>query len=160
MDRDAATYDDSGDEVAPDEEDIDVDPDVAVGPRFVELEPFPQDVFDEFKRLQNEEEEAAQTFDYVPTSVDDQGHGVDQFGIRIQRTTRPPYVPPVDWVKMRPADKRKAIDEFEVGAANLKQIRQRSATCSWCWTTTTNVAVSVQLRVRGPVLLSWDMRVG
>ena len=122
MDRDAAIYDDSDDEVAHDDEEVDVDPDVAdgeeivVGPRFVELEPFPQDVFDEFTRLQKEEEETAQTVDYVPTSVDDQGHSVDQFGIRTQKTTRPPYVSPVDWVKMRPADTRTAIEEFEVGA--------------------------------------------
>jgi len=65
MDRDAAIYDDSDDEIAHDEEDVDVDPDVAdgeeivVGPRFFELEPFPQDVFDEFTRLQKEEEETA-----------------------------------------------------------------------------------------------------
>ena len=61
VDRDAATYDDSDDEIVNNEEDEDVDPDAAdgeetvVGPRAVDLEPFPQDVFDEFTRLQKEE---------------------------------------------------------------------------------------------------------
>ena len=64
-----------------------------------------------FTRLQKEEEETAQTFDYVPTSVDRRGHVVDQFGIRIQKTTRPPYVSPDEWMKMRPQGKRQAIVE-------------------------------------------------
>ena len=97
IDQDKATYGDSDDEdLALDEEDVDVDPNAAegeetvAGPSFVEFEPFPQEVHDELIRLQKDEEETAQTFDYVPTSVDEQGHSVDQFGFRIQKTTRPP----------------------------------------------------------------------
>ena len=81
-------------------------------------------MFDQLTRLLKEEEETAQTFDYVPTSIDEQGHTLDQFGIRIQKTTRPPYISPDEWMKMRGKDKRVAIEEFEVGVEKLKEIRE------------------------------------
>ena len=97
------------------------------GPLSVEFEPFPQDVFDQLTRLLKEEEETTQIFDYVPTSVDEQGHAVDQFGIRIQKTTRPPYSSPDEWTKMRNKDKRVAMEEVEVGSRNSRKSARASA---------------------------------
>ena len=75
-----------------------------------------------------EEEATPQPFDYVPTSIDEQGHALDHFGICIQKTTRPPYISPDEWMKMRSKDKRVAIEEFEVGVENSRKSARASAT--------------------------------
>ena len=123
-------YDDSDEEFGPanaDEDDQDVADggETLEGPQSVEFEPFPQDVSCELMRLQKEEEELARTFDYAPTSVDAQSHAVDQFGIRTQKTTMPPYIPLDDWVKMRGVAKKTVIDEFQIGAEKLKKMREK-----------------------------------
>ena len=59
---------------------------VVPGPRHVEFAPFPQHAADEVAALRKEEDDLAWTYDYIPTSVGDQGHVPDQYGVRIQKT--------------------------------------------------------------------------
>ena len=82
--------DDTVDEFPETSEGEPVDP----GPINVEFEPFPQEIAEEIRRLREQENELAWTYDYIPTTLDEQLHAVDQYGIRIQRTTRPPYIHP------------------------------------------------------------------
>ena len=95
MENDAEVYDDEDESVLGEDDEgaeanVVNDGEFVDGPRAVEFEPFPQDVADELHALREEEADMARTYDYVPTSVDEHGHALDQFGIRIQRTTRPP----------------------------------------------------------------------
>ena len=102
MARAAELGDDSDDEIDPsheqeerDEQDVSDGEETIVGPRFVEFEPVPQALADELARRQEEEEELARTFDYVPTSIDAQLMLLTntEFGYRKQharRMFRPP----------------------------------------------------------------------
>ena len=95
------------------------------GPRNVEFEPFPQDMADEVRRLREQESELAWTYDYIPTSLDEQFHAVDQYGIRIQRTTRPPYIHPEQWMQTKGAARDRMLRDFDKGAKELKELRTR-----------------------------------
>ena len=95
------------------------------GPLHVEFEPYPQHVADELAKLLDEESELAQTYGYIPTTVDTQNHDVDQFGVRIQRTTRPPYVSPQEWKAATPAEKDALRADYRVFADRLVVVLQR-----------------------------------
>ena len=65
----------------------------------------------------------AWTYDYIPTEMDGQLHVVDQYGIRIQRTTRPPYIHPDEWMKIKGAARDRILKEFDKGVKELKELR-------------------------------------
>ena len=67
----------------------------------------------------------AWTYDYIPTTLDEQLHAVDQYGIRIQRTTRPPYIHPEQWMKTKGAARDRMLRDFDKGAKELKELRAR-----------------------------------
>ena len=97
----------------------------AQGPRHVEFEPFPNEAKEEMEELMKEETRLAWMYDYLSTDVDPHGHSLDQYGVRIQKTSRPPYVHPDEWLKTKTKDKEKIIKDFKEGASKLKEVRDK-----------------------------------
>ena len=95
------------------------------GPKHVDCEPFPQDIADEITRLREQERELAWTYDYIPTELDKSFHAIDQYGVRIQRTTRPPYISPDEWIKIKGAARDRILKDFDKGVKELKTLRAR-----------------------------------
>ena len=106
----------------PDESDTE---DVVQVPQNVELAPFPQDVADELEKARKLEDELAWVYDYISTGVGGHGHALDQYGVRIQKTSRPPYVHPDQWKEMKKEAREKEIAEFAVGKERLRVGRER-----------------------------------
>ena len=63
--------------------------------------------------MRKKEDDLAWTYDYIPTSVGDHGNALDQYGVRIQRATRPPYIHPDVWKDMKGSNKPKEIGVVE-----------------------------------------------
>ena len=95
------------------------------GPKHVDCEPFPQEVVDENTRLREQERELAWTYDYIPTELDKSFHAIDQYGVRIQRTTRPPYISPDEWITIKGAARDRILKDFDKGVKELKTLRAR-----------------------------------
>jgi len=116
------------------DQDVDGDGDLAVAEDenpletpHVDFEPYPQHIADELDTLLNDEADMAQVYDCIPTTVDPQKHAVDQFGVRIQKTTHPPYISLQEWKAATPVDKNRMRADFQFYADRLVAIRQRIA---------------------------------